>query len=151
MISARRICGLLLLTVASGELAVFAQIGYPGGGYPGGGYPPGGYPPGGYPGGGYPGGYPGGGVGIPMPGRKQKKDKKQDTVPTTTLEGKLRSLTDTQIVLEADDTRLINLKRTTKTTFVNADGDPMKPSDLNPGDHLQIDSSEDDSEESICK
>ena len=138
-----RVLLLILLPFVWVDPALFAQIGgpFPGGGYPPGGYPPGGYPPGRYPGGGYPGG---GGVGIPMPGgRSKKKTSKDDAQPTQSVTGMLRSLNDTQLVLEADDTRLITLKRTTKTKFLK-DGDPMKPADLNPGDHLDIDATQDD-------
>ena len=132
---ARRISWLILLPLLLGEVAGFAQI-YPGGPYPGGGYPPGGYPPGGYPGGGYP-----GGGGIPMPGRKKKDTKKQDSEPLLSVTGMLRNLDDKQMVIEAEDTRLISLKRTAKTKFLK-DGDDMKPSDLKPGDHLQIDATQ---------
>src|SRR5260370_2677852 len=87
---ARRISWLILLPMLFGEVASFAQI-YPGGPYPGGGYPPGGYP-GGYPGGGYPGGgYPGG-AGIPMPGRKKKDTKKQDSEALLRVTGTIHNL-----------------------------------------------------------
>jgi hypothetical protein len=138
---ARRISWLILLPLLLGEVTGFAQI-YPGGPYPGGGYPPGGYPPGRYPGGGYPGGYPGGGAGIPMPGRKKKDTKKEDSEPLLTVTGMLRKLDEKQMVVEAEDTRLLSLKRTAKTKFLNKDGDDMKPSDLKPGDHLQIDATQ---------
>ena len=143
MIGARRIFWLCFLPLVWGEIALFAQIGgpFPGGGYPGGGYPPGGYPPGGYP----PGSYPGGGVGLPIPHRGgKKKNSKQETQPTQSIEGKLRKLDDTQLILEADDTRLLNLKRMASTKFLDSAGDPMKPSDVKPGDHLQIDATQDD-------
>jgi Predicted membrane protein len=139
---ARRIPWLILLSLLFSELAAFAQI-YPGGNYPPGGYPGGGYPPGvGYPGGGYPGGYPGGGVGIPMPGRRKKETKKEDTQPLLTVTGMLRKLDEKQLVIEAEDTRLISLKRTTKTKFLKKDGDDMKPSDLKPGDHVEIEATQ---------
>src|SRR5215470_16940507 len=136
MTRASRTFCLCFLPFVWGEISALAQIGpYPGGPYPGGGYPPGGYP------GGYPGG---GGVGLPMPGRRgKKKDAKQDTQPTQTVTGMLRSLRDEKIVVEAEDTRLISLKRTAKTKFLK-DGDPMKPADLTPGDHLEIDATQDD-------
>jgi hypothetical protein len=140
MVSARGICWLILLPLLSGEIVMFAQIGGP---FPGGGYPPGGYPPGRYPGGGYPGGgYPGGG-GIPLPGRKKKNPQKDDSQPLLSIAGMMRKLNDTQLVLEAEDTRIISLKRSEKTKFLK-DGDPMKSSDLKPGDHLQIDATQDE-------
>src|SRR6188474_3010073 len=82
-----------------------AQIGYPGGGYPPGGQ---------YPGGRYPGGgIPGGGPGIPMPRRgKQTKTttKEEDSRQLVTVTGMLRALNDKQVVVEAKDHRIINLK-----------------------------------------
>jgi hypothetical protein len=113
-----------------------AQIGpYPGGPYPGGGYPPGRYPGGGYP----------GGPGIPMPGRggKQKKTSKQEEAQQSqTVTGMLRALTDKQVVVQAQDTRIINLKRTSSTKFLK-DGNDIEPSALKPGDHLLIEATQD--------
>src|ERR1041384_3611421 len=118
-----------------------AQIGpYPGGPSPGGGYPPGRYPGGGYPGGGYP-----GGPGIPMPGRgKQKKTSKQqqEAQQLQTVTGMLRALTDKQVIVQAQDTRIINLKRTDSTKFLK-DGNDIEPSALKPGDHLLIEATQD--------
>src|SRR5579862_1122713 len=112
--------------------------------YPGGGYPPGSYPPGGYP----PGGYPnGGGMGIPMPrlpGRNKKKTSTQnDTTPLQSTSGMLRRLDDKSVVLEAEDTRIIEFKRTGDTKFLK-NGGPIKPGLLNPGDHVFIDARKDD-------
>src|SRR6266542_2203633 len=109
-----------------------AQIGYPGGGYP--------------PGGRYPGGgIPGGGPGIPMPRRgKQSKTttKEQDSQQLVTVTGMLRAVNDKQVVVEAPDHRIINLKRSEKTKFMK-DGDDMKPSFFKPGDHLLIEANQD--------
>jgi hypothetical protein len=139
MTGARRIFWLCFLPLVWGEIALFAQIGGP---FPGGGYPPGGYPPGGYPPGTYPGG---GGVGLPIPHRGgKKKNSKQDAQPTQSIEGMLRRLDDKELVLEATDTRLLSLKRTASTKFLDSQGDPMKPADVKPGDHLQIDATQDD-------
>ena len=79
-----------------------------------------------------------------MPGRKKKDTSKEDTQALQTVTGMLRKLDEKQIALEADDTRLISLKRTPKTKFLNKDGDDMKPSDLKPGDHLEIDTTQND-------
>src|SRR5437867_2246003 len=113
MSNVRKISWLVFALSASDALA---QIGYPGGGYPPGG--------GRYPGGRYPGG------GIPMPGRgKQSKTttKEQDSQQLVTVTGMLRALNDKQVVVEATDHRIINLKRSEKTKFMK-DGDDMKPS-----------------------
>ncbi len=112
-------------------------------------YPPGGYPPGGgYPGGGYPGGrYPDtGGVGFPMPGRNKKKKNStndKNTAPLENISGMLRQLDDKALVLEASDTRILNLARTANTKFFK-DGKDLKPSDLKPGDHLNVDARQDE-------
>src|SRR6266700_4011707 len=101
-----------------------AQIGYPGGRYPGGGIP---------------------GGGIPMPGRgKQSKTttKEQDSQQLVTVTGMLRVLNDKQVVVEATDHRIINLKRSEKTKFMK-DGDDMKPSFFTPGDHVQVEANQD--------
>ncbi len=120
-------------------LSAFPLIGQYPGGYPPGGYPPGGYPPGGYPPGTYPGGGGGiGGIGLPrLPGRKPKKTAtpKDSQEQLQQVTGTLRQLDDKQIVIEADDTRILTLKRTDKT---------KAPSDLHPGDHLVIDAKQDE-------
>lgn len=143
---------LLVLTALVLATPGVAQIGYPGGGYPGGGYPGGGYPGGGYPGGGYPGGgYPGGGYpggrggigGLPIPGRGRQNKKDQDNQSLMSVSGMLRKLDDSSLLVQADDSRIISLKRTSKTTF-QKNSRNMKPADLKPGDHLRIEASQDD-------
>ena len=126
-----------------GEIATFAQIGqYPGGQYPGGQYPGGQYPGGRYPGGGR---VPGIG-GIPLPGRRgQKKTTSSKEAPQEQLidiTGMLRALEEKQVVVESQDSRIINLKRTPKTKFIK-DGEDLKPSDLKAGDHLLIEATQD--------
>jgi hypothetical protein len=128
--------GLASLLALTLSFPVLPQIGYPGG-YPGGGYPGGGYP---YPGGG--GGI--GGPGLPIPHRKKKKDKtaKDAPEPLTNVTGILRQLDDKSVVVEAQDTRIISLKRTEKTKFFN-DAKEAKPADFKPGDHVQIEATQD--------
>lgn len=125
--------GALALLVAADALAPAQYPPYPGG-YPPGGYPPGACPP----------GYPCGGAGggIPFPGRNKKK-KKDDQEPLQSLSGMLRQLNDKRIILEADDTRLLDFKRQDSTKFLK-DGDPLKPDVLKPGDHLMIEYRQDD-------
>jgi hypothetical protein len=77
-----------------------------------------------------------------MPGRHKKK-KDDDQQPLATLNGMLRELNDKRVVVEAQDTRLLNLKRLSSTKFLK-DGDPMKPEVLKPGDHLIIEYRQDD-------
>ncbi len=108
---------------------------------------PGGYPgptPGNGPTGGCLPGYPCGntGGGIQLPGRNKKK-KQDDQAPLLSLNGMLRQLDDKRIVVESEDTRLINLKRPPSTKFMK-NGDPIKPGILVPGDHLFIEYRQDD-------
>ena len=124
--------GALVLFLGA-EVSLFAQ--YPPGGYPPGGYPPGSYPPGQYP----------SGPGIPMPrrGKKKTSTKDEDQAVLQDLKGMLRKLDDKAVVVEPQDTRIINLKRTDRTKFIK-DGEEIKPSTLKPGDHLEIQYREDE-------
>jgi len=132
MRSRRLTLGALVLFLAV-ELPLFAQ--YPPGGYPPGGYPPGSYPPGQYP----------SGPGIPMPRRGKKKTttKDEDQIPLQDMKGMLRKLDDKAVVVEPEDTRIVNLKRTDRTKFIK-DGGEIKPDTLKPGDHLEIEYREDE-------
>src|SRR5260370_27870276 len=108
MSSFRFISGFALALLVSEAVA---QIGpYPGGAYPGGGYPAGGNPGGGYP----------GGPGIPMPrrGRQKSTSKEENSQQLTTVSGTLRALNEKQVVVQAQDTRIINLKLSAKTKFI---------------------------------
>ncbi len=95
------------------------------------------YPPGQYPGGIPPGN---GGLGIPVP-RRHKKNEEQAQLESTT--GMLRRLRKDEIVLEADDHRILNYKRTDATHFLKL-GNAIKPADLAPGDFVEIESNQDD-------
>ena len=57
--------------------------------------------------------------------------------------GVLRKLDDTSVVVEAQDTRVITLKRTENTRFLK-DGKQIKPANLKPGDHLVVESKQDE-------
>ena len=126
-----RQCWVLLVMFLFGGGPLFAQIGpYPP--YPGGGYPP------------Y--GYPGGGVGLPIPripgqGRQPPNQTSQPQAQIN-YQGKLKNLDDKSLVLILDDGRTLNLKRNNKTKFYK-DSKEIKPSVLQIGDHLSVDSTED--------
>jgi hypothetical protein len=81
-----------------------------------------------------------GGLGIPIP-RKNKKKEQQQQLQTT--EGMLRRIKKDEVILEADDHRILNFKRDDKTQFIKQ-GSPIKPSVLKPGDYVEIDASQDD-------
>ena len=97
-------------------------------------YPPGQYPPGQYPGGGN------GGLGIPIPKRHGKKDEQAQFTSTS---GMLRRIRKDDVVVEADDHRILNFKRTGATHFLKL-GNALKPTDLKPGDYVEVESTEDD-------
>src|SRR5262245_13277764 len=125
------------LLLFGAELPLAAQIGYPGQ------YPPGGRGPGtGYP----PIGGTGTGGGIPSPrrGKKTSTKEKEQPTPTKEVEGLLRKMDDKLIVLEPSDSRIITVKRSGQTKFVNNDDEAMKPADLKPGDHLRVEATEDE-------
>jgi len=95
-------------------------------------YPPGQYPPGQYP--------PGnGGVGIPIPRRHKKEEQAQ----LQSTSGMLRRILKDEVIVEADDHRILNFKRTDATHFLKM-GNPIKPADLKPGDYIEVESSQDD-------
>ena len=98
--------------------------------------------PGQYPPGQYPGGVPpsNGGMGIPFP-RRHKKDEQAAQLTSTT--GMLRRLRKDEVIIEADDHRILNFKRTDATHFLKL-GNPIKAADLAPGDFVEVESSEDD-------
>ncbi|MEO7651734.1 MAG: hypothetical protein ABIZ80_14815 [Bryobacteraceae bacterium] len=126
----RRPCSALLFAFVFAELGAMGQIGSP---YPGGGYPPGRTPGTGSP-----------GMGLPRIGKKKKDSKQQKGEPEqlVTVTGVLRQMDAQQIIVEAQDTRVINLKRSENTRFLK-DGDDIKPLDLKPGDHLMIEANQD--------
>src|SRR5579862_756797 len=94
------------LAITLAQIPLIAQIGNPGG------YPPGQqYPPGGV-----------GGGGIPLPRRHKKQEEK---VQLDSTSGMLRSVMKDQVVVEADDHRILNFKRTDKTQFLKM-GSAMK-------------------------
>ncbi len=112
------------LAITLAQIPLIAQIGNPGG------YPPGQqYPPGGV-----------GGGGIPLPRRHKKQDEK---VQLDSTSGVLRSVMKDQVVVEADDHRILNFKRTDKTQFLKM-GNAMKPADLKAGDLIEVQSTADD-------
>ena len=148
------VMGAVRLTIAVCALGLAAQAQYPGqypgqyppGGYPPGGYPPGGYPPGGYPPGSYPPGqYPGQGQpnGPQNPnGRRSRGGNPNAGAPATTY-GMLRTVAGRQFAIEADDHRIITYKMGANMT-IERDGKPADLSKFALGDHVIVDSTEDE-------
>ena len=88
-----------------------------------------------------PGQYPpgNGGLGIPIPRRHKKEEQAQ----LQSTSGMLRRILKDQVVVEADDHRILNFKRTGATHFLKM-GNPIKPADLKPGDYIEVEASQDD-------
>src|SRR5215471_10281842 len=139
------------ITLAVCAVALWAQAQYPGryppGQYPPGQYPPGQYPPGQYPPGQYPPGRnPRGGPGNPNPTDRpprQRGNNDRNSPLTTTTYGLLRMVAGSQFVLEAEDHRIISY-RTSDKTKIQKDGKDAALANLTAGDHLNVDSTEDE-------
>jgi hypothetical protein len=110
-------------------MAAQAQV-YPGGGYPGGGYP----------GGGYPGQYPGGGSGVPVPGRTGRNSKAappNQSGPLPNFRGVLKVFDEKAVSVELGDKRIMDFRRTDKTKFYKS-GDEVKTPKFNLGDQVSV-------------
>ncbi|HEX5432234.1 MAG TPA: hypothetical protein VFW83_09720, partial [Bryobacteraceae bacterium] len=145
----------VLLTLGFFALAAYAQLP---GQYPGTGYPyPGGPLPGQYPGGPYPGGpFPGPNP-NPVPnngpnGRSGRRGRGRDSgsrtsskdAPViTTTAGMLRRATSNQLVIQADDHRIVWYKLTGQTSYEKSGKDADVKS-FGLGDRVSVDSSSDD-------
>jgi hypothetical protein len=82
--------------------------------------------------------------GIPMPRLgKKKKTPAADAQPTVNVSGVLRSLDAKQLVLEAQDTRILTLTRTEGTKFYKNSVE-AQPGDFKPGDHVFVEATKDD-------
>ena len=102
---------ILLLVLLVGEAVALGQIG--GGQYPGGQYPGGQYPGGQYPGGQNPNGNRLPGAGLPFPGRKKKKHhhiQRHHPEQFTYVNGLSPLARRKQVVVQAEDTRILNVK-----------------------------------------
>lgn len=80
---------------------------------------------------------------MPRRGKKKTTTKEEDQAVLQNLKGMLRKLDEKSVVVEPEDTRIVNLRRTDRTKFIK-DGQEIKPSTLKPGDHLEIEYREDD-------
>jgi len=129
---------LLFVCLAAGSICLtaggaLAQIGFPGQ------YPgiqlPGQQIPGQGP-------YPQGGSSSPFPGRRRNTTNNQ--VPLTNISGILRKISDDNLVVEPDDKSIITIALGITTKYYKASGAMMRAADLQPGDHMSIDTTQDD-------
>jgi hypothetical protein len=99
-----------------------------------------------YPGGGSP--FPGGRRGQqqqqpPPQDQGKRTDSRNKPVAGTTTEGKVRRATSSQLVIEADDHRIIWYRIGSKTASLK-DGKDAEIASFTPGDRVSVDSTEDD-------
>jgi hypothetical protein len=113
------------LIAVFGDVAGFAQIGYPGGGI-------------GYPGGGV--GYPGGGMGIPGMGGNRRQ---QNNMPTDTLSGKINRISTSQLILDSDDGTQLQIMLDRNTRYFNISGGNARYGDFDIGDRVSVDAARD--------
>lgn len=97
----------------------------------------------------YPGGYPGG---SPYPNRRyppqqqpqqQQSDRRSNRASTMTTDGMVRRVSGNQLIIEADDHRIVWF-RITGQTAAHKDGNTTDVGRFQPGDRVSVDSSEDD-------
>jgi hypothetical protein len=116
-------------------LSALAQFPFPGQG------------PGGYPGGGYPGGYPGGRRAPQQQPQQQQQPQnsrgRSNRAVTSTTDGMLRRVSGNQLIIEADDHRVIWYRITSQTASLK-DGRTTDAASFQPGDRLSVEASEDD-------
>jgi hypothetical protein len=96
-----------------------------------------------YPGGGYPGGYPSGRrAPQQQPQQQQPQNSRSNRAVTITTEGMLRRVAGNQLVIEADDHRVIWYRITAQTTS-QKNGGSTDVASFQPGDRVSVESSED--------
>jgi hypothetical protein len=108
---------------------------------------PGQMPPSQFPGQ-YPGQYPGqsrypGGTSSPFPGRGRNTTTGNQAA-LTTIAGTLRRISDSELVLEDDDKRVVTIALASSTKLLTASGANGKIKDFRPGDQLSVDAAQDD-------
>ena len=130
----KKICRIALLVLA---VPAFGQ--FPGGPFPGGPYPGGSR----YPRSPNPNSGPNGGRQQQPQDSGRRSSSKNAPVATTTTEGILRRVTAGQLVISADDHRVIWYRLTSRTT-TQKDGRDADLQSFDPGDRVTVDSTEDD-------
>jgi hypothetical protein len=90
--------------------------------------------PGQYPPSQFPGQYPGNGGGTIT--------RQKNQIPAITVNGILRKMSDDDMVVETDDKRIITLGLGITTKFYKTSGSMIKAADLQPGDHMSIDATQ---------
>jgi hypothetical protein len=86
--------------------------------------------------------YPQSGTSSPYPGGGISRTKSQ--VPGITINGILRKMSDDDMIVEADDKRIVTIALGITTKYYKASGGMIRSADMQPGDHLNIDATQDD-------
>lgn len=68
--------------------------------------------------------------------------KREELTDFDTLKGVLRRMTDSEMLVETDDRRMLKVSRTDRTRFLIRE-DPIKASEIEPGDKVMIDAGRD--------
>jgi hypothetical protein len=107
----------------------------------------------------FPGQYPNGqgspgGLGIPFPGRGRRTRTTSEQTPTQSLDGRLRKISSTELVLESDDHLLTTVSLANSTRYYQrpsdantGNGNPpgtAKRAEFQPGDQVTIEATQDD-------
>lgn len=83
------------------------------------------------------------GAPLPMPGRRGSSAPRRggaaQAEPVVTHTGRLRQVSDSLIVLEADDRRIFRYRRSDGTQFLK-ENQPLPPNEIQPGDRFRVES-----------
>ncbi len=89
--------------------------------------------------------YPQGGSSSPFPGsRGGTITQPKNQASAVTINGILRRMSDDDIIIQADDKRIMTIALGITTKYYKASGAMIKGADMQPGDHLNIDAAQDD-------
>lgn len=82
------------------------------------------------------------GSSLPMPGSRRGTANNQQ--PTQTLQGSLRRITGSELIIEADDKLVTTVTLSNATKYFRVSGDTGKRDDFQSGDHVSVEAIQDD-------
>ncbi len=91
--------------------------------------------------------YPGGGIGgIRLPGQRQSRTEttREEQSRATTIAGLLRKISEAGMAVESDDKRIVTVALAASTKYYRRSGDAARNRDLQPGDHVTVEATQDD-------
>jgi hypothetical protein len=83
-------------------------------------------------------------IGFPGQDRTPTFSRTSTKNPVSTVNGILRRISDDDMIVQTDDKVIMTIVLGITTKYYKASGGMMKPADLQPGDHLSVDASQDD-------